>query len=145
MHVLPVAVSHKDGVASFNVAARGRSANALAEVSGSTQMGGVREVELVPTLTLDRLLDSQRPPDVLKIDVETAELLVLAGARRVLSEHAPAIYCEVTHSTRDEVMRQLLDLNYHLYDGESLTGTPRPVDSRVVNLVALPPHQSAWK
>lgn len=56
--VLLVAISDVNSVASFNVAARGRASNALVDAGRRSQMGGVREIQAVPTLTLDTLLDT---------------------------------------------------------------------------------------
>lgn len=75
--VLPAAVSDAVGVARFEIAKRNRSTNAL-EGMGSNQTGGVRETQLVPTVTLDLLANHFPIPSVLKIDVEGAEALVLA-------------------------------------------------------------------
>lgn len=54
--VVPTAVSDGIGIARFNIAVRSRSTNHL-EGYGSTQTGGVRETHLVPTVTLDHLLN----------------------------------------------------------------------------------------
>lgn len=40
-----------------------------------------------------------RPPDVIKIDVEGAELLVLRGASRTLTEYHPTLFVEI-HGTQ---------------------------------------------
>lgn len=46
----------------------------------------------VPSISLDNFcLESGVIPDVIKIDVEGAELLVLYGAERTLAEHSPAL------------------------------------------------------
>ena len=68
--VLPVAISNDNSIASFMVAKRGRASNALEAAGGRSQMGGVREKQYVPTLTLDTLLKTFPPPDFVKIDVE---------------------------------------------------------------------------
>lgn len=50
----------------------------------------------VDSVTIDGLLAARGlRPDVIKIDVEGAELMVLRGARRVLAECKPVILCEV--------------------------------------------------
>jgi FkbM family methyltransferase len=50
----------------------------------------------VPAITLDSYCHSKGiRPDVIKIDVEGAELLVLQGARAVLASCKPVILCEV--------------------------------------------------
>ncbi len=89
IRVLPVAISEMNSVASFMIAKRGRASNALEVVGGRSQMGGVREKQYVPTLTIDTLLGSFPEPDFIKIDVEGAELLALKGASKVISSIRP--------------------------------------------------------
>ena len=53
---------------------------------------------IVPATTLDACVygsDALRPPDVLKIDVEGAELPVLQGGFRTISEFHPAVFLEL--------------------------------------------------
>ena len=54
-------------------------------------------VELeAPSVSLDRFCaDANIKPDVIKMDVEGAELQVLRGARQVMSDHPMSIICEV--------------------------------------------------
>jgi hypothetical protein len=57
---------------------------------------------LVPSTTLDSCIYGEkglRPPNVVKIDVEGAELEVLQGASRALSEFHPKIFLEM-HGTQ---------------------------------------------
>jgi FkbM family methyltransferase len=56
--------------------------------------------------TLDALVYSGilPPPNLIKLDVEGAEMLVLSGAERVLAQHRPAIFAEV-HSS--ELLRRV--------------------------------------
>jgi FkbM family methyltransferase len=49
----------------------------------------------VPATTIDEFAARNRPPDVMKIDVEGGEEAVLAGAARVLAEARPIVFCEV--------------------------------------------------
>ncbi len=61
---------------------------------------------MVRTLALDDFLRSEqggRPPNALKIDAEGAELDVLQGSRRIVTEFAPLIFLS-THS--DDLARQ---------------------------------------
>lgn len=136
--VLPIAVSQADGFIRFAIAKRARAANAI-EGFGSTQTGGVLETRILPSRSLDSLLDSFPAPTVLKIDVEGAELAVLGGAIRVLSQCRPRVYCEVTGQTRGDATDLLQRLGYETFDGESFgTDQPRAVGFGTTNLVAVP-------
>ncbi|MET0082029.1 MAG: FkbM family methyltransferase [Sedimenticola sp.] len=121
--VLPVAISDTNSVASFVVAARGRATNALEVVAGRSQMGGIREKQYVPTLTLDTLLNSFPPPDFVKIDVEGAEYMVLQGAENLINEIRPKFYVEVGSDVSSQILNVFQSAGYAAYDnaGNKLT------------------------
>jgi FkbM family methyltransferase len=136
--VLPVAIADTQGVVTFAIARRARAANAISGF-GSSQTGGLSELRTLPCMTLDSLLPHFPPPDVLKIDVEGAELLVLKGGLRVLGHVRPRIYCEVGTATRAEVCEFLLRLGYEVWNGSGYNHRVRnPVDDETSNIVALP-------
>lgn len=111
MEVLSVAVSDNVGVENLIVAQRSRSTNYLTG-HGSTQTGGVREAEVVVTVTLDWLLEQFAAPDVVKIDVEGAELRALQGASLLLDNCRPTIVCEVRGEHRSDVLDLLASSGY---------------------------------
>jgi FkbM family methyltransferase len=52
--------------------------------------------EPIAAVTLDELTATdRRPVTLVKIDVQGAETMVLAGARRLIAEHRPAVFVEV--------------------------------------------------
>jgi len=126
--VLPVAVSNENSISSFLVAARGRAGNALEEVGGRSQMGGIREKQYVPTLTMDTILNTFPAPDFVKIDVEGAELLVVQGAIRLINEIRPKFYIEVGHDVSSKILEIFLSVNYVALtpQGKLLTETCAP-------------------
>jgi FkbM family methyltransferase len=130
VQVLSAAVSDEVSVARFHIARRNRATSHL-DGYGTTMTGGVRYTELVPTVTLDWLAAHFPAPDVLKIDVEGAELTVLAGAPEVLG-HLPTIICEVSARNAAAVAKLLTARGYTLYDGE------RPPGKRVAVALAPP-------
>jgi FkbM family methyltransferase len=136
VEVLPAAAGIKQGIADFNIARRGRSANFLASSLGSTQSGGVRRTVQVLTVSLDWLLENRPAPQVLKIDVEGAELQVLQGAQRLLREIRPVILCEVDEPTRSEVTRLFRDASYLMYDWDNRAAGE--VNVAAWNTLALP-------
>lgn len=79
-------------------------------------MGGAREIVLVPTLTLDDLIDHFPAPSFVKIDVEGAEAMVLRGASRLLRDIRPALYVEVDERLADEVMAIFTAADYGAFD-----------------------------
>jgi hypothetical protein len=134
VEVLPVAVSDELSVASFHVARRNRATNHLAGF-GSAMAGGVRSRHLVPTVTLDWLAARFPAPNVLKIDVEGAELAVLSGGTAVLA-CSPTVICEVYEQNADAVTGILAGHGYTLYDGER-SGEREPVAAAPFNTLAI--------
>jgi FkbM family methyltransferase len=136
VNVLCAAASDRLGVARFLIAERGRSSNALEESGVRSQAGGTRCVQHVVTVTLDGLLETFRPPNLLKIDVEGAEELVLKGAHRLLSDCRFTIYIEVGHTQNDSVTSILKRNEYRLFDGGSRGGPE--LDHCTWNTLAIP-------
>ena len=83
----------------------------LATVPGMA--GGVSTAEIeVEVLTLDGYICEGGPaPDVVKIDVEGAEMDVLAGMSKTISERHPTIICEI-HGTLEPVTEILTGHGY---------------------------------
>lgn len=137
--MLPVAVSSQPGFVHFDIARRARSSNAI-HGYGSTQPGRFRQVRTVPCVTLDSLLSSFDQPDVLKIDVEGAEILVLENAERMLRSVRPAIHCEVQHETVDTVCHLLGRHGYRTWDADAFDGSigSPGVSVATGNLLAIP-------
>jgi UDP-N-acetyl-D-glucosamine dehydrogenase len=141
--VLPAAVSDGLGVARFHIARRNRSTNHL-DGFGTSQTGGSRAIELVPTFTLDWLTEHFPAPDLIKIDVEEAEAAVLAGGSHVLGQ-ASAIICEVA-ACNSAVVRETLNRHgYNLYDADRPTSERAPVSEAPPNTLAVrePARQAA--
>jgi FkbM family methyltransferase len=92
---------------------------------------------IVLTLTVDSVMLSTRlKPDAIKIDVEGAELDVLAGAQKTLTDHRPIIFLSV-HSAelQDQCTRLLQEYGYQVKglatqkDGDELLAVP--VESKI--------------
>jgi FkbM family methyltransferase len=136
VEILPAAVSAELSVARFHIARRNRATSHLAGY-GSAMAGGVRTTRLVPTVTLDWLAERFPGPDVLKIDVEGAELAVLTGAARVLAG-SPAVICEVSGQNTAAVSDLLAGHGYALYDGDQEPGERAPLKAAPFNTLAQP-------
>jgi FkbM family methyltransferase len=140
VEVLPAAVCDELSVARFHVARRNRATNHL-DGFGPRQAAGVRTTQLVLTVTLDWLADHFPAPDVIKIDVEEAELPVLAGGARVL-RHCPTIICEVAGQNAAAVGELLTAGGYDLYDGDRPPGDRAPVTAAPFNTLAMSPGRT---
>lgn len=135
VEIVPVAAAHDIGVARFHIASRNRATNHL-DGFGTSQTGGTRFTQLVPTITLDCLMGIFPPPDLLKIDVEEAEVGVLTGAANVLKV-CPKVICEVAAKNSAEVTTILTGHKYTLYDGNEPAQTRVPVSEARPNTVAI--------
>lgn len=116
---LPVAVhrlalSDRSGVARFYLSNRSDASNSM---NRKFRLGSPA-IE-VPTATLDSL--AVDPPALLKIDVETFEPQVIAGAMETIRTHRPYIICEVLRPYIAERINALMDgLGYEVCQISSL-------------------------
>jgi FkbM family methyltransferase len=138
--LLPAAVSDKVGWETFAISRRARASNSLAGY-GSSSTGGVLQNRTVPATTLDTMLDNFPVPNVLKIDVEGAEVKVLEGGKEVLKTARPIIYCEISSESMQETKRILSGASYRFVDGQKFS-SPEDLDgignSIGFNTVAVP-------
>lgn len=138
--VLPVAISDAVGLAVFHIAKRNRSTNFL-DGFGTTQTGGSRERRPVVTVSLDWMLDVGVPiPDVVKIDVEGAEVLALRGAAQLL-ESRPILILEVAGANVQTVCDLLVPWGYKFFDGDDPEFSP--VDKPTEATLAIVPSGRA--
>ena len=99
---------------------------------------GTEQVLDVPVIALDEEISAGAlpPPDVVKIDVEGAEIAVLEGMARTLAEHRPAIICEL-HDTHREFVEHMRGAGYRVVNLEG----PGPVEDQAspsAHALALP-------
>ena len=123
--VVPAAASNGVGVSCLYVSESGRASNSV--------LGEGRE-QAVVGIPLDLLLDRFPAPELVKIDVEGAELAVLEGAAKALHER-PALFCEVTQNHRD-VGTLLRRAGYTLYAAREQNR--QPIERPSVDTLALP-------
>jgi len=139
--VIPAAVASEISLRRFSIAFRSRASNALAEY-GNSQMGGIEEQYLVPTFNLDWLLTRLPAPNVIKIDVEGAELEVLRDQWRMLNEVRPVIICEVGSKAADEITELFALASYSLFDGDKPLSGALTIDRASWNTVAVPDEKT---
>jgi Predicted methyltransferase len=157
--ILPVAASAAIDIRHFCIAQRGRSSNHLDgctppphhhdgrgrkasdHLDGGTppsDAGGIREIQYVPTVTLDWLTERFPPPRVLKIDVEGAEEHVLRGGERLLREARPIVLCEVSGQCCATVGQFLSECGYILFDAELPKEQRQPLTNATWNTLGFP-------
>jgi FkbM family methyltransferase len=94
LHIEPIAVGGNDGEADFRV----MSDSSMGKLSSSTFQPSAEswQAARVRVQTLDSLmkLDKYPAPDIVKLDVEGAEVDVIRGARELLQVHHPSLFIE---------------------------------------------------
>jgi FkbM family methyltransferase len=97
------------------------------KVEGISPTEHARGVVAVETITLDDFVSTGggQPPDVVKIDVEGAELEVIKGAAGLLASRRPLLICEL-HGTNPDFV---LLIESHGYEARALEGAKPVVDA----------------
>lgn len=136
VEVVNAAVS--DGTSERLTLYAGRNDNSTEwNVVGHDVEGRPTRVELeIPAVALDNWFAPGTSLDFVKIDVEGAEGLVLAGMRRLLREERPVLAIEFHDDDAWVARRELLDAGYTLTraDGSSIS----PDGPRVYHVIARP-------
>ena len=101
--------------------------------------------EIVQAVTLDWFASAKNiSPDLMKIDVEQAEVLALEGARQILSQSKPDILIEVATNTAAGVSALLKEHGYKIYvideEKQDLLPFENTACTKVMNLLAECKH-----
>jgi len=138
--VVPAAVADRQGRRRFYV----RTSSAMGKLEGAAgrSLQGEESI-MVHAIDLDSYVgDSRdRPPDVIKIDIEGGEVLALPGMRRTLREVRPAILLEIHGPEAARVIRQEMEnARYVLHHLRRPYPALRPADEMPwkAYLLALP-------
>ena len=85
----------------------------------------------VPSIALDEFAERERPPTLMKLDVEGAEADVLRGARGILAGARPTIVCELhSEQARTDVLGLLAGYRIEELDGPMrIVARPREAGS----------------
>lgn len=97
--------------------------------------------EVVKTISLDEFIDKKKiKPELIKIDVEQAEVLALKGMEQAITDYSPTILIEVAPNTFEESVAILLSHNYKLFvineEKRVLESIDKISNSKVVNILA---------
>jgi FkbM family methyltransferase len=135
--VICAAVSNVDGTANFEISKFSRAMNKLEAVGRWRQSTvTVEQIRIVPTLSIDTLANSLAPPTILKIDVESAEMLVLEGGAATIAAHRPSILIECSRRMARILGAFFAMHRYVLLDGK--IERPTPLSSPVWDTIAIP-------
>jgi FkbM family methyltransferase len=111
-HIIPKAVSDKDGTISFYCY---NDANSINSVFDTTLLYSnhykISQEVIVPTITLDSFAEENnlKKVDFIKCDIEGSERQMLKGARNILKNHAPKLAICTYHLPDDkEVLERLI-------------------------------------
>jgi FkbM family methyltransferase len=156
--IFPLALADSSGQAELRVGAYEHAGhNTLGAFAYQTEM---ESKELVEVRRLDEVV-SENPLarlDVIKIDVEGAELRLLRGAVETLRKYRPVLLFEVSEGSLkhqdgspEELLAFLRSENYLIYTFDRVTGLPAPAAPRVFgeNMIGYPsekpmPATSSW-
>jgi FkbM family methyltransferase len=107
--VQETAMARQSGAATLIVS----DVSAFSRLASVNVPTGARETIEVKVNSVDEFVasGSERVPDVVKIDVEGAELEVIEGMRQTLSQHRPVVLCEV-HDCNVQYVELMNSLGY---------------------------------
>jgi FkbM family methyltransferase len=136
VQIIPAAIADSCDLKIFNIAVRSRASNAL-QGYGQSQTGGIAEQHTVVCVSIDWLTERLPTPNVIKIDVEGAELEVLRGGTGLLRSKSPVIICEVCSENSREISDLLKGFGYKLYDGDVMPTARGELVAASWNTVAI--------
>ena len=129
-------VADTSGILKFQISPSGQARSHLEsvrETHNSTQ-------KLVASTTLDVLLENHGEPDLVKLDVEGAELLCLQGATHLLKQVRPLFYIVVSEENSERVTEIFAQNNYEIFKLH-LDKPPSPISRAEMYTIALPTRQ----
>ena len=148
IRVVPMALSDRTGRTILQLAEDEHAGqNTLGEFVYDIQSAGTHEVEQI---SLDILLaqENVQRVDLIKADIEGAELALLMGAREILRRCKPTLLCETygaalehQNASAARMLEVLDDFGYRLLSFDENTGLPVPWDRQQPlshNILAIP-------
>jgi len=117
VEVVPYSVLDRAGLIEFKVSDLHHSQSRVAELTPLANGVEFSNTLHVPALTLDAFVfeRSQPAPSAVKIDIEGAEHLAIAGMRNILTQYRPMLFVELhTGQTAEIVLKALRGFDYSL-------------------------------
>lgn len=106
---------------------------------GSTQSGNIKLSSYVPVLTLDTLCVHIPKPDVVKIDVEGAELDVINGGTELITSVRPVFHIETRSNNAKKLSEIFLSENYVIISEENFVNNVySKITSMSLNSIVIP-------
>lgn len=122
--IIEAAVSNFEGEAVFDVS---NTTTTFRLLKPGEKVAGTAQSIKVPVMTIDgQIAAGLRPPNLVMIDVEGAELEVLEGMRQTLLTYRPSIICEVHWCPAEKFMAHVEKIAGQTYSITNLTGDPLP-------------------
>ena len=128
-----------DSCAKVTYCRDGRRPNPTLSLSTADDSGSSAERVSVDATTLDRFFTDRSPPDVVKIDVEGAEMNVLRGMSGLLREKRPIVFLEIHpaalprfDTSAASVVSVLIGAGYRVSEIEDMRSDDSP--SRLVGI-----------
>jgi FkbM family methyltransferase len=135
--IIAAAVAASNELRRFQIARRSRSSNALIGY-GHTETGGVAEEHIVPTFNLDFLINHLPCPNVLKCDVEGAEMEVFFEQTKFFERARPIILCEVGSGASEQLTNIFHHHQYALWNGDHPMSPASEIQRATWNTIAIP-------
>lgn len=135
--VQEAAVSNQVGMSRFET----NTYSVTAHLTAGPSPSGTQSGQVVRTTTLDHFITTHPVPHVLKIDVEGAEIAVIRGARRLLSDHRPILIVELHSEGLSQEFHQFM--REHHYQMHLPCGAAAPAGDYNRFVIARPQVLSA--
>jgi FkbM family methyltransferase len=135
--IVPAAVASDVSLRSFTISSRSRASNAMSEY-GRSQMGRASERQTIVALSLAWCATWLPHPNVIKCDVEGAELEVFLDQPVIFKDIRPVILCEVGSQTQGQLTDLFVRARYRLYDGEKPLISSPEVNQACWSTIAIP-------
>jgi FkbM family methyltransferase len=137
--ILCAAVADQLGILELLIPKKGHARNHLKVVTGNSA-GETDMSKQVVTVTLDWLLQYWSPPNLIKIDVEGAELLAVTGGEKLFSECRPTGYIECSPEN-SEALTDFFKSHDYLLFSLNVHGEEQPIQRFAFNTIVKPKEQ----